>query len=108
VKAAAHNTVTVTILDKDYQVACPAEKQAALQQAAQHLDQQMNQIRSSGKVIGIDRIAVMAALNISHEMLELKKEPAISSDKPIDSEHIKRLDSKIDAAIQKFKQLEIE
>jgi cell division protein ZapA len=108
VKAETHNTVTVTILDKDYQVACPAEKQAALQQAAQHLDQQMNQIRSSGKVIGIDRIAVMAALNISHEMLELKKEPSTSSETPVDSEQLKRLNSKIDVAIQKFKQLEIE
>ncbi|KAA1175702.1 cell division protein ZapA [Marinobacter salinexigens] len=63
-------TVEVKILDKEYLVACPQEEQAALIRAAQHLDGKMREIRSSGKVFGTERIAVMAALNITHELLE--------------------------------------
>ncbi|CAM3426967.1 cell division protein ZapA [Parendozoicomonas haliclonae] len=62
-------TTTVNILDKDYLINCPSEEEAALLEAARHLDNRMREIRSSGKVIGIERIAVMAALNIAHEML---------------------------------------
>ena len=56
------NTVTVKILDKDYQVACPEEQEAELVVSAKYLDKQMRGIRNSGKVIGLERIAVMAAL----------------------------------------------
>lgn len=63
-------TVEVRILDKDYLVACPREEQEALLRAARHLDSKMREIRSSGKVFGTERIAVMAALNITHELLE--------------------------------------
>jgi cell division protein ZapA len=63
-------TVRVQILDKDYQVACPAPQKEGLLEAARYLDQQMRAIRQSGKVIGVERIAVMAALNISHEFLQ--------------------------------------
>jgi cell division protein ZapA len=63
-------TVEVKILDKEYLVACPEEEQDALLQAARHLDIKMREIRSSGKVFGTERIAVMAALNITHELLE--------------------------------------
>lgn len=62
-------TVTVTILDRPFQVSCPSEERAELEQSARHLDTRMREIRSAGKVIGVDRIAVMAALNIAHEML---------------------------------------
>lgn len=62
-------TVSVKILDKEYQVSCPEDEIDALTSSARYLDQQMRQIRESGKVIGSDRIAVMAALNIAHEML---------------------------------------
>ena len=54
-------TVEVKILDKEYLVACPAEEQDALIRAARHLDGKMRQIRTSGKVFGTERIAVMAA-----------------------------------------------
>ena len=70
------NTVTLKILDKEYQVACPPEEQTALMQAGQFLDQKMRGIRTSGKVIGLERIAVMAALNISYEMLQAKQRHA--------------------------------
>ena len=63
-------TVEVKILDKDYLVACPPEAQEALRQAARHLDTKMREIRASGKVFGTERIAVMAALNITHDLLE--------------------------------------
>ena len=60
--------VFVHILDKDYQVACPPEERKALIQAAEDLDQRMRTIRNSGSVVGLDRIAVMAALNLCHEL----------------------------------------
>lgn len=63
-------TVEVKILDKEYLVACPEEEQEALLQAARHLDAKMREIRASGKVFGTERIAVMAALNITHDLLE--------------------------------------
>lgn len=63
------NTVTVHILDKEYCIACPPEERANLESAARYLDGKMREIRSSGKVIGADRVAVMAALNITHDLL---------------------------------------
>ncbi|WP_152205347.1 cell division protein ZapA [Marinobacter changyiensis] len=63
-------TVEVDILDKEYLVACPDEARESLRQAARHLDAKMREIRASGKVFGTERIAVMAALNITHDMLE--------------------------------------
>ncbi|SFM64467.1 cell division protein ZapA [Marinobacter zhejiangensis] len=62
-------TLEVKILDKEYLVACPANQQKALMDAASHLDKKMREIRTSGKVFGTERIAVMAALNITHDML---------------------------------------
>ena len=64
------NTLDVKILEKDYLISCPDDKRSALENAAKHLDKKMREIRSSGKVHGVERIAVMAALNITHELLE--------------------------------------
>lgn len=64
------NRVTVRLLDKEYQVACPEDEQAALLESAEFLNRRMREIRDSGKQVGLDRIAVMAALNLSHEMLQ--------------------------------------
>ena len=55
------NTVTVKILDKEYQVACPEDQEDNLATSAKYLDKQMRKIRETGKVIGVERIAVMAA-----------------------------------------------
>ncbi|MCC5886317.1 MAG: cell division protein ZapA [Gammaproteobacteria bacterium] len=66
-------TVSVSILGRDYQVSCPAEEREALERAARHLDEQMREIRNSGKIVGSERIAVMAALNLSHELLGLDR-----------------------------------
>lgn len=64
------NTLKVKILEKDYLVSCPNDKKDALTAAALHLDSKMRDIRSSGKVLGTERIAVMAALNITYELLQ--------------------------------------
>ena len=64
--------VTVRLLDKEYQIACPDDERDALVESADFLNRKMKEIRDSGKVIGVDRIAVMAALNLCHEMLQGK------------------------------------
>jgi cell division protein ZapA len=103
------NTITVKILDKEYQVACPEEQQSELVVSAKYLDKQMRTIRESGKVIGIERIAVMAALNISHELLQASEQGGMpSTDTPAASDaSFRQLNSKIDEALYQLRQLEI-
>ncbi|MEZ5502111.1 MAG: cell division protein ZapA [Halioglobus sp.] len=98
------NTVTVKILDKDYQVACPAEQEAELVVSAKYLDKQMRGIRDSGKVIGLERIAVMAALNISYELLQASDHA--DAGQP-GGDGVKRLNRKLDDALHDLRQLEI-
>ncbi len=64
------NTVNIRILDKEYQVNCPPEEQHALIRSSQELDRRMREIRKSGNVIGLERIAVMAALNLTYDLLQ--------------------------------------
>lgn len=102
------NTVSVHILDKDYQVACPEDQQAELIVSARYLDKQMRAIRDSGKVIGLERIAVMAALNISHQLLQASEQNgdgAGSGD--ADPDALQGLQRKIDDALYQLRQLEI-
>ncbi|HGY9627238.1 cell division protein ZapA [Pseudomonas juntendi] len=73
------NSVTVQILDKEYSIICPPEERNNLISAARYLDGKMREIRSSGKVIGADRIAVMAALNITHELLHRQERPDVAA-----------------------------
>ncbi len=101
------STVTVTILDKDYQVACPEEQRGELIVSASYLDKQMRSIRDSGKVIGVERIAVMAALNISHELLKASEQNASPSEGSGTSEDLQQLNRKIDDALYHLRQLEI-
>jgi cell division protein ZapA len=61
--------VSVRILDKEYQVACPASERTDLLDSAEVLNSKMLEIRDSGRVVGIDRIAVMAALNMANDLL---------------------------------------
>ena len=65
-------TLDVTLLGRDYKVACKESERAELQDAVAFLDQRMREIRDGGKVAGADRIAVMAALNIAHELLRAR------------------------------------
>lgn len=62
--------VTIRILEKEYNVACPAEEKPALLASAELLNHKMREIRDSGKVVGLDRVAVMAALNLANELLK--------------------------------------
>lgn len=72
--------VSINILGKDYRVACPVDEQETLIRSAQELDEQMREIRDSGKVNGIDRIAVMAALNLTNELhLAQRNKPSTSN-----------------------------
>ena len=98
------NTVTVRILDKDYQVACPEEQEAELVVSAKYLDKQMRGIRDSGKVIGLERIAVMAALNISYELLQASDH---GESEQFGGDPVKRLNHKLDDALHHLRQLEI-
>ncbi|WP_020561624.1 cell division protein ZapA [Methylosarcina fibrata] len=66
--------ITLTIMGKDYKIACAPEERDDLLRSAQQLDAQMRQIRDSGKVNGADRIAVMAALNLAHELQVTKNQ----------------------------------
>lgn len=66
-------TLDVNILGRDYKVACKESERAELTEAVAYLDQQMRDIRGNGKVAGSDRIAVMAALNIAHELLRARR-----------------------------------
>jgi cell division protein ZapA len=61
--------VNVQILDKEYMISCPVEDKEALLQSAKVLNERMREVRDGGKVLGTERIAVMAALNIVHELL---------------------------------------
>lgn len=101
------NTVSVHILDKEYQVACPEEQQAELIVSARYLDKQMRAIRDSGKVIGLERIAVMAALNISHELLQASDQGGSGPAASPDNQSVRSLQRKIDQAMHQLRQLEI-
>lgn len=92
-------TINVRILDKDYQVACPEEERRALLESAQVLDERMRMIRNSGSVIGLERIAVMAALNLSHELIVAQSAGNSAS---IDSSAITRMQEKIEAQLDQL------
>lgn len=106
-------TFAVTILDKEYHVACPPAQQAELLLSARHLDEQMRAIRATGKVIGLERIAVMAALNISHQLLQARS-GGVAEDggsggdvDSADARSIAGLNAKLDEALHQLRQLEI-
>lgn len=65
-------SLQITIMGRDFRVACPEEEQASLLEAVDYLNKKMLEIRDGGKVIGLERIAIMAALNIAHEYLSTK------------------------------------
>lgn len=97
--------VTVKILDKDYRIACPAEEQNALLASADLLNSRMRELKEGGNVIGTDRIAVMAALNMTHEMIEIKDDSSSVSQSM--SKRLRKMQEKIEDALQDTKQLEI-
>ena len=62
----------ISIMGREFRVACPEEEQKGLLEAVDYLNRKMQEIRENGKVIGLERIAIMAALNIAHELLSTK------------------------------------
>ena len=97
--------VTVRILDKEYQVACPIDERTDLLDAAAHLDQQMRNIRDSGKVVGLDRIAEMAALNMANELL-LSRSREASIDSTL-STRLKALSDRAESVLGDAQQLDL-
>lgn len=96
--------VAIHILDKDYLIACPPEERDELLAAAKYLDRKMREIRDAGRVVGTDRIAVMAALNIAHELLT---KPGGEHADPALGVRIKSLQERIEDALHKTRQLEL-
>lgn len=98
----------VRLLDKDYAVACPPEEREALLDSARLLDSKMREIRDSGKIIGTERIAVMAALNLAHELLLQR---SLQSDKAGISDDIRyrlrMLQERIEAVLEEDRQLRL-
>ena len=97
--------INVSILDKDYKVACPVGEQPALLASAKYLDGKMREVRDSGSIIGSERIAVITALNITNELLNTDSE-SIDIDSEI-SPRLKSLESKITRVLEEARQLEI-
>ena len=92
-----NKAVTIQILDKDYHVSCPPEEELELRRAALNLDEKMSDIKSGGKIIGLERIAVMAALNISHALLQ--KENELQKTRKETEERIEKLMDKLDGLL---------
>ena len=93
-------SLTIKILEKEYRVACPVDEKETLLASANMLNDKLNEIKDKGAVIGTERIAVMAALNMSHELLNsqvLKEEHAELNDR------INGLSEKIDNTMQSIK-----
>jgi cell division protein ZapA len=97
------NTVEVTLLGRSYRVACEEGEREPLMQAVAYLDAKMNEIRKAGKVTGSERIAVMAALNVAHELLSMRLGGGFDLGKA--KRRIHTIESKIDAAIAKQENL---
>jgi cell division protein ZapA len=97
----SQQTVNIRILDKEYQVSCPPEERNALLQSAKALDEKMRTIRNSGSVIGLERIAVMAALNLTYELSKMEVQSASQS---ASNETLIALDKKVSAALQTLEQ----
>jgi cell division protein ZapA len=95
----------VRILEKEYIVACGPNERTELLDSAEILNKSMREIRDSGKVAGLDRIAVMAALNLAHEVLKLR---ARENGAEHDTGHrIKALRERVESALEKGQQLEL-
>lgn len=104
-------TVSVSILDQEYQVNCDASEVAALQQSASYLDQKMREMKENSNVFGLDRLAVMAALNLTNDLLaqsekasELDSKQSKIVDELSETEaDIAQLNQKMDAALERLR-----
>jgi cell division protein ZapA len=97
--------VSVRILEKEYQFACPSEEQNDLLRSAEYLNARMKQIRDGGSVVGTDRIAVMAALNLANDLLKGRNRD--QSHETRVGVRLKTLRERVEAALEDGKQLEL-
>ncbi len=91
--------VSLTIMGKEYKIVCEADEQDDLIRSAQQLDSQMRKMRDAGKISGADRIAVMVALNLAHEMQILKSQNTLLSRNL--NECLARMNQKIENVLEK-------
>ena len=97
--------VSIRILEKEYLIACPHEERSALLDAAEFLNGKMREIRDSGKVVGLDRVAVMAALNLAHDLLRMQEKDRRSE---LDnSNRLRALRERIDSVVNRSQQLDL-
>jgi cell division protein ZapA len=100
--------VSVRILEKEYSIACGHDERAALLDSAELLNTTMQEIRSSGKIVGLDRIAVMAALNLAHDLLQLRHQEARTTSQSASvSTRVRHLRERVDAALTDTRQLDL-
>jgi cell division protein ZapA len=96
--------VSVRILDKEYQVACPSSERTDLLDSAEMLNAKMREIRDSGRVVGLDRIAVMAALNMANDLLHAKaRDQMIEGDL---SDRLKIISERVESVLGGSQQLD--
>lgn len=97
--------VSVRILDKEYQVACPAEERTDLLDSAEILNAKMREIRDTGRIVGLDRIAVMAALNMANDLIHAK-----ARDQELEgsiSDRLKLISDRVDNVLSDTQQLDL-
>jgi cell division protein ZapA len=96
---------SIEILGKLYPIRCPEPEVKLLQQAAKLLNEKMTEVKDSGKVINIERIAIIAALNIARQFLEVEQQKITNTNKI--NHRLTQLQDKLDAAINKAMQSEL-
>ena len=89
-------SLKIQILDKEYQVNCQPEEREALEYSAQLLNEKMDEIRQGSHIIGLERIAVMAALNLAHELI---RSQTSSQQDAQASNLLQSMDSKLDSVL---------
>jgi len=99
------NAVKIMILDKEYLVSCPDDEKEALDASVRHLSKKMSEIRSGGKVVGIDRIAVMAGLNLAHEAIQSGTVKNTEEDST--GARLRELNTRIEDALASYRQSEM-
>ena len=97
--------VSVRVLDREYQGAWPAEERSDLLDSAEYLDAKMREVRDTGKVVGLDRIAVISALNIANELIKMRHGGG-SLDGDLGA-RLRGMRERVETALEKSKQLEL-
>jgi cell division protein ZapA len=97
--------VSVRLLDREYQVACPQDERSDLLDSAEYLDSKMREVRDSGKVAGLDRIAVISALNLANELIKLRRNGS-TVDADLGAK-LRTLRERVESALEQGQQLEL-